>query len=221
MTSKIREPVNAITHLIAGGISIIGLISLIFLGWGDLQRVGTFLIYGISLVLMFLASGIYHWILGSDELLLNLRKLDHSAIYLLIAGTYTPICIHFFDGFWQYGIVILVWILAIIGIIVKLFVINAPRWITAGVYLLMGWLGIMGINEILINMPKPAIAWLIAGGLFYSVGAIIYITRKMDFFPGRFGFHEIWHIFVILGAFSHFYVILRFIALNESVYLLH
>ena len=221
MTSKMREPVNAITHLAAGGLSFIGLISLIFLGWGDFLRVSTFLIYGISLVLMFLASGIYHWILGSEALLLNLRKVDHSAIYLLIAGTYTPICIHFFDGFWQYGIVILVWILAIIGIIVKLFVINAPRWITAGVYLVMGWLGIMGIKEILANMPGQAISWLVAGGLFYSVGAIIYITRKLDFFPGRFGFHEIWHIFVILGAFSHFYVILRFIALHESVFTLH
>ena len=136
----------------------------------------------------------------------------HSAIYLLIAGTYTPICMYFFTGFWQYGMLILIWSLAFIGIAVKLFIINAPRWITAGVYLIMGWLAIMGVQEILRTMPTDAIIWLVLGGLFYSLGAIIYITKVMNFLPGKFGFHEVWHIFVILGAFSHYYLILRFIA---------
>jgi hemolysin III len=163
---------------------------------------------------MFTASGTYHMVIARDSIILNLRKLDHSAIYLLIAGTYTPICVYFFNGFWQYGMLILIWSLAIIGIVVKLFVINAPRWINAGVYLIMGWLAIMGIQEILRTMPTAAIIWLVLGGLFYSVGAIIYITKFLDFFPGKFGFHEVWHIFVILGALSHYFVILKFIALS-------
>jgi len=212
LNSKFREPISAITHLVAASISFIGLIVLIVLGWGDFQKIIPFSIYGISLIMMFTASGTYHMVIARDSIILNLRKLDHSAIYLLIAGTYTPICIYFFSGFWQYGLLILIWSLAIIGIAVKLFIINSPRWITAGVYLVMGWLAIMGVQEILRTMPTAAIIWLVVGGLFYSLGAIIYITKFMDFFPGKFGFHEVWHIFVILGAFSHYYLILRFIA---------
>ncbi len=214
LNSKFREPISAITHLGAASISFIGLIILIVLGWGDTQKMITFSIYGISLILMFTASGTYHMVIARDSIILNLRKLDHSAIYLLIAGTYTPICIYFFSGFWQYGMLILIWSLAFIGIAVKLFVINAPRWITAGVYLIMGWLAIMGVQEILNTMPTASIIWLVLGGLFYSVGAIIYITKFMDLLPGTFGFHEVWHIFVILGAFSHYFVILKFIALG-------
>ncbi|PKO09420.1 MAG: hypothetical protein CVU40_08945 [Chloroflexi bacterium HGW-Chloroflexi-2] len=214
LNSKFREPISAITHLVAASISFIGLIILIVLGWGDFQKIIPFSIYGISLILMFTASGTYHMVIARDSIILNLRKLDHSAIYLLIAGTYTPICVYFFNGFWQYGMLILIWSLAIIGIVVKLFVINAPRWINAGVYLIMGWLAIMGIQEILRTMPTAAIIWLVLGGLFYSVGAIIYITKFLDFFPGKFGFHEVWHIFVILGALSHYFVILKFIALS-------
>ena len=211
---KLREPISALTHLLAGVFSFFGLITLVYFGWGDLQKIITFSIYGISLILMFTASGTYHMVIARDSIILNLRKLDHSAIYLLIAGTYTPICVYFFNGFWQYGMLILIWSLAIIGIVVKLFVINAPRWINAGVYLIMGWLAIMGIQEILRTMPTAAIIWLVLGGLFYSVGAIIYITKFLDFFPGKFGFHEVWHIFVILGALSHYLVILKFIALS-------
>jgi hemolysin III len=213
MNLKLREPINALTHLVAAGISFIGLLVLLFYAWGDISKVVTFLIYGISLILLFLASGIYHSVISHDSTLLKLRKFDHSAIYLLIAGTYTPICVHFFSGFWQYGMVALIWGLAIIGVSVKIFVINSPRWITAGIYLIMGWLAIIGVQEIIRTMPTPAIILLVIGGLMYTIGAIIYITKKLDIKPGVFGFHEIWHIFVILGALSHFLVILRFIAI--------
>ena len=213
MKLKLREPINALTHLVAAGISFIGLLVLLFFGWGDISKVVTFLIYGISLILLFLASGIYHSAISQDSTLLKLRKFDHSAIYLLIAGTYTPICIHFFSGFWQYGMVALIWGLAIIGVLVKIFIINSPRWITAGIYLMMGWLAIIGVQEIIRTMPIPAIFWLVIGGLMYTIGALIYITKKLDIKPGVFGFHEVWHVFVILGAFSHFFVIFRYIAL--------
>jgi hemolysin III len=102
--------------------------------------------------------------------------------------------------------------MALIGILVKLFVINAPRWVTAGIYLIMGWLAVFGLKEMLTTMPAGALIWLLMGGFFYSVGAVIYITRKMDFFPGVFGFHEVWHIFVVLGCLSHFILIARYIA---------
>lgn len=212
LNSRLREPISSLTHLLAAVFSFIGLITLVYFGWGDFQKLITFIIYGLSLILMFSASGTYHMVIARDSIILNLRKLDHSAIYLLIAGTYTPICIYFFSGFWQFGMLAIIWSLALIGIIVKLFLINAPRWITAGVYLIMGWLAIMGVQEILRTMPTAAIIWLVIGGLFYSLGAIIYITKFMNFIPGKFGFHEVWHVFVILGALSHYYLIFRFIA---------
>ncbi len=214
MKSTLREPISAITHLAAAAVSVFGVLALVILGWGYASKVWTFLVYGISLVLMFTASGTYHMIITNDSILLKLRKLDHSAIYLLIAGTYTPICLAFFEGFWKFGLLSIIWVLAIIGVVVKLFIIKAPRWVTAGVYLVMGWLAIMGVQEIIRSMPIGAIIWMVVGGLFYTIGAIIYITKKLNFVPGKFGFHEVWHIFVMLGAFSHFYLILRYIALT-------
>jgi hemolysin III len=212
--TKLREPISALTHLAAAIFSIFGLFSLIYFCWGDLPKTITLIIYGISLILMFSASGTYHLVIAKDSIILKLRKLDHSAIYLLIAGSYTPICYFFFEGFWQYGMLAIIWGLAIIGVFVKLFVINAPRWVTAGVYLLMGWLAIMGVEEILRSIPIMAIFWLVVGGLFYSIGAIVYITKTGNFIPDVFGFHEIWHIFVILGAVSHYILIFRFIAMG-------
>ena len=141
-----------------------------------------------------------------------LRKLDHTAIYALIAGTYTPICLHFFSGFWAWGMLVIIWGLALAGIVVKLFVIKAPRWLTAGIYLVMGWLSLMAIRQMLLFMPVGALVCLLLGGLFFTVGAVVYILKKPDFFPGIFGFHEIWHIFVILGCLSHFILIAAYVA---------
>jgi hemolysin III len=146
----------------------------------------------------------------------RLRKLDHAAIYLLIAGTYTPICLTFFTGFWRWGLLGIVWGFALVGIVVKMFVMNAPRWVTAGIYLIMGWLAVFAIQQIITSMPAAAMFWLVAGGLFFTLGAIIYITKKMDFFPGVFGFHEVWHIFVILGCLSHFILVARYVALSTG-----
>jgi hemolysin III len=141
-----------------------------------------------------------------------LRKLDHLAIYLLIAGTYTPICLFYLPGAWRTALLATIWVLAAAGMAVKLFIIKAPRWITAGVYLVMGWLGVVAIGEVLGHAPVGMLLWLLAGGLFFSVGAAIYITKRPDPYPGRFGFHEIWHIFVVLGAFSHFVIMAAYIA---------
>ena len=212
MLTKLREPVNGLTHLVAAAIALVGLVILVVLGWGQPGKVISLVIYGISLVTLFLASGLYHSVIATPRVLQRLRKFDHSAIFLLIAGTYTPICINLLEGFWKWGLLGIVWGLALAGIGVKSFFINAPRWVTAGVYLLMGWLSILGIREILDAMPVGAITWLVAGGLIYTLGAVVYITKRMDFLPDVFGFHEVWHIFVILGALAHFIMIATYIA---------
>ena len=212
MISKFREPVNGLTHLISAGASLIGLIVLLIIGWGQPGKMISLMIYGVSLILLFLASGIYHSVTAKPSAMLKLRKFDHSAIYLLIAGTYTPICFNMLDGFWKWGMLGIVWGLALVGIGVKIFFIKAPRWVTAGVYIIMGWLCIFGIQEILRALPVGAILWLAAGGIIFTLGAVVYITKRMDFLPGLFGFHEVWHIFVILGALAHFIMIAAYIA---------
>ncbi len=212
MLRRFREPVNSLTHLIAAAVAFVGTIVLAYLARDDPAKLASLCLYGLTLVLMFSSSAIYHLAQTGPRAALFLRKLDHSAIYLLIAGTYTPICLHYFTGFWRGGFLAIVWALGLIGITVKLFVINAPRWVTTAVYLLMGWLAIAGVGEILAQMPAGAIAWLLAGGLFFTGGAVVYMVKKPDPYPGVFGFHEIWHIFVILGAYSHFALMLIFIA---------
>ena len=134
--------------------------------------------------------------------------MDHSAIYLLIAGTYTPFCINAFTGFWRWGLLSIIWSLAVIGILVKVFTINAPRWLSAGLYVLMGWLCIAAIGEMLAVLPTFVLGWMVAGGVIYTLGALVYITRVMNFWPGKFGYHEVWHIFVLLGAAAHFVAVM-------------
>ena len=212
MSLKLREPVNGLTHFFAALIAVIGLIILLLLGWGDLGRVVSLSIYGISLIVLFAASAAYHMVNAKPKTIAILRKFDHAAIYLLIAGSYTPLCWNFFSGFWKWGLLSIIWGLALVGIGVKVFVINAPRWVNAGVYLIMGWLAIAGIGEILATLPAGAVTWLLAGGVIYTLGAVVYITKKLDFIPGKFGFHEVWHIFVILGALAHYILIAVYVA---------
>ena len=209
---KVREPVNGLTHLAAALVALAGMAVLLVFARGDAIKLVSLALYGTTLVMMFLASGLYHSINASPGITRRLQKLDHSAIYLLIAGTYTPICLHFFTGFWRVGFLGVIWALALIGIGVKMVFPHAPRGLTAGLYLLMGWLALLAAGEIFSRLPAGAIAWLVAGGLFFTIGAGVYITRKPVLKPGVFGFHELWHIFVILGAFSHYAMMLGFIA---------
>ncbi len=212
MLKKFREPVNGLTHFFAAIVAAIGLVILIIIAWKNVIKEISLSIYGVSLILLFTASAIYHLVKAKPKVIENLRKLDHSAIYLLIAGTYTPICLIMFSGFWKWGLLTIIWSLAIIGIIVKLLIVKAPRWLTAGVYILMGWLCLTAIGEMLRVLPVGALVWLVIGGVVYTLGAIVYITKKLDFFPGKFGFHEVWHIFVILAALAHFIAIAVYIA---------
>jgi hemolysin III len=140
--------------------------------------------------------------------MLILRKIDHSAIYLLIAGTYTPFCVNAFEGFWKWGMLSIIWSLAIIGIVIKVFYIKAPRWLNAGIYVVMGWLCVGAAGQMLAVLPAWVFGWLLAGGVIYTLGAVVYITKFFNFWPGVFGFHEVWHIFVLLAAAAHFVAVM-------------
>ncbi|MBT3321240.1 MAG: hemolysin III family protein [Anaerolineae bacterium] len=211
LKDKLRDPISGLTHLGAAILSLLGLIALVIITLGETPKLVSSIIYGITLIAMFSASATYHMTISSPKVIEILRKVDHAAIYLLIAGTYTPFCIIAFSGFWQWGLLSIIWSLAFIGVGIKVFIVRAPRWVNAGVYLIMGWLVITAIGEMVNTLPAISITWLIIGGIIYTLGAIVYITKKMDFKPGIFGFHEVWHIFVILAAVAHYISILVFI----------
>ncbi len=208
MLKRLREPVNSLTHWAGAFLALIGLIALLIVSWGTPVKVVSFIVYGLSLTFLFSASATYHMVRVKDKALEIFRKIDHAAIYLLIAGTYTPFCVNAFSGFWKWGLLSTIWSLALIGIIVKVFTIRAPRWLNAGLYLVMGWLCIGAISQMLAVLPVWVLGWLIAGGVIYTLGAVVYITKIFNFIPGVFGFHEVWHIFVMLAAAAHFIAVL-------------
>jgi hemolysin III len=208
MLKKLREPVNSLTHWAGAILALAGLIVLLIVGWSTPAKIISLLVYGLSLIGMFSASATYHMVRAKDKVLLILRKIDHSAIFLLIAGTYTPFCINAFDGFWKWGMLSIIWSLAAIGIIVKVFYIKAPRWLNAGIYVVMGWLCVGASGQMLATLPVWVFAWLITGGIVYTLGAVVYSTKMFNFKPGVFGFHEVWHIFVMLAAAAHFVAVM-------------
>ncbi len=209
IVSRLRNPFSALSHWVGAAAALIGIVSLQYLSPATFPWRISLLVYGAGLFLLFSASALYHSVDASPRANAVLRKLDHSAIYLLIAGTYTPICLNAFTGFWHWGMLAVIWTLAVFGIVVKVFVLDAPRWLTAGVYVVMGWLSVFAVREMLAVLPAAVIVWLFVGGMVYTLGAVIYVTKKPDFIPGIFGFHEVWHLFVLFGAAAHFVAIVR------------
>lgn len=208
MLKIFREPVNSLTHWGGAILALIGLIALLIVGWSTPAKIISLTIYGLSLIFLFSASATYHMVLVKDKALEIFRKLDHAAIYVLIAGTYTPFCVNVFEGFWKWGMLSIIWSLAIIGIVVKIFYIKSPRWLSAGIYVIMGWLSVAAAGQMLSALPTWVFVWLLIGGIIYTLGAIVYSTKIFNFKPGVFGFHEVWHIFVLLAAISHFVAVM-------------
>ena len=208
MNKFFREPVNSLTHWVGAALALAGLVALLIVGWSTPAKVISLAVYGVSLIAMFSASATYHMVQVKDRVLEVFRKVDHAAIYFLIAGTYTPFCVNAFDGFWKWGLLSIIWSLALVGIIVKVFYIRAPRWLNAGIYVVMGWLSISAVGQMLAVLPGWVLGWLLAGGVIYTLGAVVYTTKIFNFKPGVFGFHEMWHIFVMLAAAAHFVAVL-------------
>ena len=170
-----------------------------------------FIIYGITVFLMFGSSATYHSVQVSFQKEELFRMIDHIMIYVVIAGSYTPICAIALEGEWRLGMLLGVWILAVAGILKKILWLNAPRWFSTGLYLLMGWLCVIIFPQIWDVVPKVFSYWIIIGGLFYTIGAIIYTLQKPNPAPSWFGYHGIWHLFVMGGVFSHFWAIFNYL----------
>lgn len=209
-----RDPASAISHLIGVILALIGTVFLVNKGsgTGGMPYAASFAIFGITMILLYLASTLYHWLDLSEAGNLILRKMDHAMIYVLIAGTYTPICMIALSGLWRTGLLLAIWGLALGGIILTIFYFDAPRWLTTSIYILMGWLVILAFVPLMRTLPLAGFMWLIGGGVFYTVGGIIYgRKRSLIDFPG-FGFHEVFHIFVLLGSICHYLLMLLVLA---------
>jgi hemolysin III len=200
---RIREPVNGASHLVGLLLAGAGTLLLLRMASGP-EQLAAFSVYGATLILLYGASTLYHTLPLSERPLRALRTLDHIAIYFLIAGTYTPIALITLDS--RLGLVLLgiVWLIAAAGIPFKLFYIDAPVWLSTGSYLAMGYLALVAVVPLAQVVSIRGVMWLVAGGIAYTVGAVIYSSRKPDPFPGWFGHHEIWHLLVLIGSGCHF-----------------
>jgi hemolysin III len=210
---RLREPVSGLTHLAGGVLAVAGLVVLLATSAGEGVAVRASLgVYGLSLVVLYFASALYHLLPLSPTGTARLRRLDHAAIFSLIAGTYTPICLIALDGLWRWGLLALVWVLALCGASIELLRTSARRWLTVALYLGLGWIAVLAAPALLGALPPGAILWLLAGGVTYSLGAVVYALKRPDPYPGIFGFHEIWHLFVLAGSACHFWAVSRYVA---------
>lgn len=200
-----REPMSALTHLIALIFICPITIFLAYLGYleGGTKYFMPFLIFSISISLLYLASTIYHMLPVKEHIVKILKKIDHSMIFVLIAGTYTPVCLIKLNSKFGYGILSIVWIIAILGIILKILWINAPRWLSTSIYVVMGWLSVFAFFPLIRSIELGGILLLLIGGIIYTIGAVIYATKYPKFSFKFFGFHEIFHLFVIGGSICH------------------
>lgn len=211
MSLKMKEPVNTWTHFISFVAAIVGLVFLVILSKDSISKLITMTIYGLSMISLYGASSIYHWVKTTPQKELLLKKIDHIAIYLLIAGSYTPVFYFGLEGAWRWSMLISVWFLAVLGMALKIWFIHAPRYVSATFYVSLGWIALVPFLQLIKHLPLGAIILMAVGGVMYTVGAVIYATKIFDFFPKRFGFHEIFHLFIAAGSIVHFIMILIYI----------
>lgn len=208
-----KEPGNTITHLIGAILSAVGMVFMLYKAIA-LQSgiyIAGALIFGFSLIALYSASTIYHWVSGSEKLTEILRKVDHAMIFVLIAGTYTPVCLVTLKGVLGYSLLAVVWTLALTGIGLKLVFMNAPRWLYTGAYVFLGWVAIFFIWPIYKAMPLGGFALLVTGGLLYTIGSVIYATKSKKINLFGLGFHEIFHLFILGGSLSHFVMVSEYV----------
>lgn len=213
-----KEPVNSVTHLIGAVLALVATVLLLLVSDGSPRAIVSLAIFGISSVVLFTSSTLLHAVRAGPNVERWLRRLDHAAIFVLIAGSYTPIALIAmqpdFSG-WGWTLFGVVWGIAIAGLVFKLLWIGAPRWLSTALYLAMGWLVVIAIVPVARSLGLTNMTWLIIGGLFYTVGAVIYALKKPNLWPGVLGFHELWHLFVLAGWGSHLVIVFRLATLSN------
>ena len=216
MNITIREPGSALTHFIAMLLALCAAVTLLVRAavHSGVKSLTAMTVFMISMVLLYAASTIYHSVNCSGRILRIFRKMDHMMIFILIAGTYTPVCLLTLPK--PSGLMLLaaVWGIALVGIFIKGFWITCPKWFSSVLYIAMGWSCLSVLGQLFSLLPLHAFLWLLAGGLIYTAGGIIYALR-LPLFDARhpmFGLHEIFHLFVMAGSLCHFVFMFCYLA---------
>lgn len=217
LISKLKDPGSAITHFIGMVIAILAIAPLLMKAahGNNSGYLGAFAIFILSMVALYAASTIYHTFNISEKVNTLLRKIDHAMIFVMIAGSYTPICLIALPANLGIPLLITVWIITIIGTLFNIFWITCPRWLSSTIYIGMGWLSVIAISSIIKNLPFSAFVWLLVGGILYTIGGVIYalklpIFKKVNW--KNFGNHELFHCFVMLGSMCHFVMVYNYLA---------
>lgn len=214
MGTYAREPINGFTHLGGAILSFAGLLALVIkttLTSPTIVDITAVIIFGISLVLLYSASATYHLVVASDKVISFLRKVDHSMIFILIAGSYTPFCLialNGIEGWITFGIVSGI---AICGVVFKMVWFNCPRWLSTSVYIGMGWISVFIVIPLYKSIALGGILLLLAGGISYTIGAIIYGLKPKALKFKNLGFHEIFHIFILIGSLCHYIAVFEYV----------
>ena len=204
-----EERFSVYSHLIGAILTAIGTVFLVIKSHGDTNKIIVSIIYGTAVTVLFLASTITHSLKTSEDHIFFWTRIDQIAIFFMIAGTYTPISYIYLTGAWRIGILIGQWTVVGAGLILKLIWIHSPRWVTAGIYLLQGWMAVIPGYVIFMVMPRFDFILAVIAGFTYSIGALMYILRKPKLFPGVFGSHDLFHVCVLLGNALFYIVIFR------------
>lgn len=212
-----KEPVNAWTHFVSCIVAVFASCYLLQASWGSGVKFWSMLFYSIGFVGVFFASSVYHFFDFGERWNKWLQRLDHSAIFVMIAGSYVPMLVHFLDGGWRTNMLIAVTAVATLGILFKTLWIEAPAWLGTSIYLAMGWMVVVAAPVMFPMLPTDVLFWLAAGGVAYSVGAVVYARKWPDLWPGQFGHHELWHLFVMAGAAAHYVAVFRVLPLPIPV----
>ncbi|HIR75344.1 MAG TPA: hemolysin III family protein [Candidatus Choladousia intestinipullorum] len=215
MTITIREPGSAITHFIAMVLAALAAAPLLVKAAFDAGRVGVFsmAVFMTSMILLYGASTLYHSVNLNGHSLRIFRKIDHMMIFVLIAGSYTPVCLLVLEPQSGHTLLITVWAIAAVGMLVKAFWITCPKWFSSIIYIAMGWACLSVFGELLTALSRPAFLWLLTGGLLYTAGGVIYALKLPVFnsIHKNFGSHEIFHLFVMGGSICHFICMYQYI----------
>jgi len=209
-----REPFNGLSHLFGAVLGVIALIAMVMKGvtlGASTLTITALILFGVSMILLYSSSAIYHMIIAKDHVIHMLRRLDHSMIYLLIAGTYAPFCLIALKGTTGYVLFTMISLMAFFGILFKMIWFNCPRWISTVLYIGMGWIIVFLAAPLAEILGTQGLFFLILGGIFYTIGGVIYGLKPNISFIQKLGFHEIFHIFILLGTLSHFICVFAYV----------
>ncbi len=207
MNTYIREPINGLTHLAGAILSFVGLLAMVLKVaslHASILQITAIIIFGISMILLYSASATYHMVIAKDRVIAFLRRIDHSMIFILIAGSYTPFCLISLHGTTGWILFTIVSIIAVLGIGFKLIWFSCPRWLSTALYIAMGWIIIFAAVPLGQALSTQGLFLLILGGILYTVGGVIYALKPKWMTFKYMGFHEIFHIFIMLGSLAHF-----------------